>query len=58
MNKKLIILLCLFFIIIISTFIIYNRIQKENEDEAFKKQYLIETQRIVPNNEFDVITIE
>ena len=58
MNKKLIILLCLFFIIIISTFIIYNRIQKEKEDEAFKKQYLIETQRIVPDNEFDVITIE
>lgn len=58
MNKKLIILLCLFFIIIISAFIIYNRIQKEKETEAFKKQYLIETQRIVPNNEFDVITIE
>ena len=58
MNKKLIILLCLFFIIIISAFIIYNRIQKEKEAEEFKKQYLIETQRIVPNNEFDVITIE
>ena len=58
MNKELIILLCLFFIIIISAFIIYNRIQKEKEAEAFKKQYLIETQRIVPNNEFDVITIE
>ena len=58
MNKKLIILLCLFFIIIISTFIIYNRIQKEKEDEAFKKRYLMETQRIVPNTETDVITIK
>ena len=56
MNKKLIVLLCLFFIIIISAFIIYKKIQKE--DEAFKKRYLMETQRIVPNTETDVITIK
>ena len=49
MNKKLIVLLCLFFIIIISAFIIYKKIQKE---------YLMETQRIVPNTETDVITIK
>ncbi len=58
MNKKLILLLCLFFIIIISVFIIYNKIQKEKEDEAFKRRYLMETQRIVPNTETDVITIK
>ena len=50
MNKKLIVLLCLF--------IIYKKIQKEKEDEAFKKRYLMETQRIVPNTETDVITIK
>ena len=58
MNKKLIVLLCLSFIIIISAFIIYKKIQKEKEDEAFKKRYLMETQRIVPNTETDVITIK
>ena len=58
MKKKSLILLCLFFIIIISAFIIYTKIQKEKEDEAFKKRYLIETQRIVPNTEYDVITIK
>ena len=58
MNKKLIVLLCLFFIIIISTFIIYKKIQKEKELEALKRRYLIETQRIVPNTETDVITIK
>jgi len=52
MKKKSLILLGVFFIIIISAFIIYNK-----KDEAFKKRYLIETQRIVPNNEYDVITI-
>lgn len=57
MKKKSLILLGVFFIIIISAFIIYNKIQKEKEAEAFKKRYLIETQRIVPNNEHDVITI-
>ena len=39
-------------------FIIYKKIQKEKEDEAFKKRYLMETQRIVPNTETDVITIK
>jgi len=58
MKKKSLILLCVFFIIVISTFIIYNKIQKEKEAEAFKKLYLIETQRIVPNTEYDVITIK
>ena len=58
MNKKRIILLCLFFIILISAFIIYNNIQKEKKAEALKKRYLMETQRIVPNSETDVITIK
>ncbi|MFZ8015334.1 hypothetical protein ACO1GV_05735 [Fusobacterium watanabei] len=57
MKKKLLILLGVFFIIVISTFIIYNKIQKEKELEALKRRYLIETQRIVPNTEYDVITI-
>jgi len=57
MKKKSLILLCVFFIIVISTFIIYNKIQKEKELEALKRRYLIETQRIVPNTEYDVITI-
>ena len=58
MKKKLLILLGVFFIIVISTFIIYNKIQKEKELEALKRRYLIETQRIVPNTEYDVITID
>ena len=57
MKKKSLILLCVFFIIVISTFIIYNKIQKEKELEALKRRYLIETQRIVANTEYDVITI-
>ena len=58
MKKKLIVLLCLFFIIIISVFIIHNKIQKEKEAEALKKRYLMETERIIPNTETDVITIK
>lgn len=58
MKKKSIILICLFFIIVISVFVIYSKIQKEKEAEALKKRYLIETERIIPNTETDVITIK
>lgn len=58
MKKKLIVLLFLLFIIIISTFIIYNKIQKEKKDEALKRRYIMETERIIPNTEYDVITIK
>lgn len=58
MKKKLIILICLFFIIIISVFVIYSKIQKEKEAEALKRRYLMETERIIPNTETDVITIK
>ena len=58
MKKKLIVLLCLFFINIISVFIIHNKIQKEKEAEALKRRYLLETERIIPNTETDVITIK
>ena len=58
MKKKLIILICLFFIIIISVFVIYSKIQKEKEAEALKRRYLMETERIIPNTETDIITIK
>jgi len=58
MKKKSIILICLFFIIVISVFVIYSKIQKEKEAEALKKRYLMETERIIPNTETDVITIK
>ena len=58
MKKKLIVRLFLLFIIIISTFIIYNKIQKEKKDEALKRRYIMETERIIPNTEYDVITIK
>lgn len=58
MKKKSIILICLFFIIVISVFVIYSKIQKEKEVEALKRRYLMETERIIPNTETDVITIK
>lgn len=58
MKKKLIVLICLFFTIIISVFVIYSKIQKSKEAESAKRRYLMETERIIPNTETDVITIK